>query len=59
MMRYYLINRESVSGNIFECLEAERSDGVWLSIPMSEENPDYQAYLEWLAQGNEPEIIEQ
>jgi hypothetical protein len=27
-------------------------------IPMDEANIDYQAYLEWLAEGNEPEIID-
>jgi len=30
-----------------------RSDG-W-SIPFAEGNTDYQAYLEWLAEGNTPE----
>jgi hypothetical protein len=29
-----------------------RSDG-W-SIPLDESNTDYQAYLAWLAEGNEP-----
>ena len=29
-----------------------RSDG-W-AIPLSEGNTDYQEYLEWLAEGNEP-----
>jgi hypothetical protein len=27
-------------------------------IPSDEDNTDYQAYLQWLAEGNEPEIIE-
>jgi hypothetical protein len=27
-------------------------------IPYSQSNTDYQAYLEWLAEGNEPEIID-
>lgn len=27
-------------------------------IPTDEKNMDYQRYLEWLEEGNEPEIIE-
>jgi hypothetical protein len=27
-------------------------------IPVDESNTDYQAYLQWLAEGNEPEIID-
>lgn len=28
------------------------ADNAW--IPISEDNRDYQRYLEWLAEGNEP-----
>ena len=28
------------------------TDGAW--IPVNEGNTDYQAYLQWLAEGNEP-----
>jgi hypothetical protein len=31
-------------------------DEAW--IPPDEANTDYQAYLEWLAEGNEPEVID-
>lgn len=33
-------------------------DGVRLSFTENPENTDYQRYLEWLAAGNEPEVIE-
>ena len=29
-----------------------RSDGAW--IPLAPDNTDYQEYLAWLAEGNEP-----
>ena len=29
------------------------SDGMF--IPMNSENSDYQAYLEWVSEGNQPE----
>ena len=29
-----------------------------LSIPMSTDNTDYQAYLEWIAEGNTPEAAD-
>jgi hypothetical protein len=33
------------------------TDGA--SIPMVEDNTDYQEYLKWLAEGNEPEPADQ
>ena len=29
--------------------------GTIVSIPLSEDNTDYQAYLKWVAEGNEPQ----
>jgi hypothetical protein len=31
-----------------------QENGVLMSIPFAPDNTDYQAYLEWLAEGNEP-----
>lgn len=45
---------QSECGNII-VLE---KDGVRLSFAENPENTDYQAYLEWLEEGNEPEVIE-
>ena len=32
--------------------------GVTWFIPKDEANTDYQRYLEWVAKGNEPEVVE-
>ena len=45
---------ESDSGNII-VLE---KDGLRLSFTENPENSDYQHYLAWLAEGNEPEAVE-
>jgi hypothetical protein len=34
------------------------SDGNYMWIPTDPNNSDYQEYLLWLAEGNEPEVIE-
>jgi hypothetical protein len=33
----------------------DNENGSMTSIPMSEDNTDYQAYLKWVAEGNTPE----
>ena len=45
---------ESERGNVF-ILE---KDGICLSFTENPENTDYQRYLAWLAEGNEPEIVQ-
>jgi hypothetical protein len=42
-----------------------KRDDAWVEgmpqsyIPISEDNTDYQEYLKWLAEGNEPEPADQ
>jgi hypothetical protein len=31
-----------------------KTDGKVMYVPQSDDNSDYQEYLEWLAEGNEP-----
>jgi hypothetical protein len=37
-----------------ECSVSKTENGVYLSIPFSLDNTDYQEYLKWVAEGNEP-----
>jgi hypothetical protein len=44
----------SIDGNRFVIVSNNNS----LFIPKDEDNTDYQEYLAWLAEGNEPEVVE-
>jgi hypothetical protein len=36
------------------CAVNQTINGIQYSIPFAEDNTDYQAYLKWLAEGNQP-----
>jgi hypothetical protein len=53
----YKLHKDKWSGK--ECSVSKLVDGEYrLSIPFDPANTDYQAYLAWLAEGNEPEPAE-
>jgi hypothetical protein len=44
--------KKSISGSI--CIEKNNGNGNYLLIPEEPDNTDYQEYLKWVAEGNEP-----
>ena len=55
-----LVRPSSVSGEVTEHIILANPDGSLTSFPNVESNdgPERAAYLAWLADGNEPEVIE-
>jgi len=37
----------------------DNGDGHFTSFPAEEDNPNYQAYLKWVSEGNQPESAEE
>jgi hypothetical protein len=55
------INKPTYQINVvddFFIIKKPLSDGSVLWIPTDPANTDYQSYLEWLNEGNEPEVVE-
>ena len=50
----YIVMKSPASGEIIGVFDREKE----FVIPLSESNTDYRAYLDWVADGNEPDIPE-
>jgi hypothetical protein len=53
-MTYQLVNDED--NNLISILRTVNGKKSW--IPIDNANTDYQEYLEWVAEGNEPEAAD-
>jgi hypothetical protein len=53
MKKYKLYVRSN--NLIADAVMLELEDGSTISFQFNPDNPDYQAYLKWLAEGNTPE----
>ena len=45
--------KDAISGDVVSIIATSEDGKVW-AIPINSDNTDYQQYLAWLAEGNEP-----
>ena len=50
----YQLNNSILTNEVCSVTKVTEGSNLTLSIPLAPANTDYQEYLEWLAEGNEP-----
>ena len=55
--KLYKFYNSHVTGNLCSVMK-DNGNGKFLSIPINEENRDYQDYLAWVAEGNTAEAAD-
>jgi hypothetical protein len=50
----YKLKNQTYMGTTTQVVTFTSEDGAYTTIPMNPDNTDYQAYLKWLEEGNEP-----
>jgi hypothetical protein len=51
---YKTITVKDIAGNNQNHVIRDNGNGSFTSFPAQEDNPEYQTYLKWLAEGNTP-----
>ena len=58
MATRYKLYANTTDGQVVKSIKRISDDGTVSSIPKNEANTDYQAYLDWVAEGNTPEAAD-
>ena len=58
MATRYKLYANTTDGQVVKSIKRILDDGTVSSIPKNEANTDYQAYLDWVAEGNTPEAAD-
>jgi hypothetical protein len=50
----YKLKNQTYLNTTTQVITFTSEDGAYTTIPMNPNNSDYQAYLKWVAEGNQP-----
>ena len=55
MAKYKILTITSFDGTTQQHIIKDNDNGNFTSFPLDENNPNYEEYLAWVAEGNEPD----